>query len=236
MPEGRKRARDGDALGGGNDLTDALAEATATIRTLKRRIVVLENEQESMKALFVQERNAANECRLGLERTIVAAQARANDLACAVNLVVNTSVHEMRDDFACKDEAFSILQSHTPEELLSTDNWMSLGDWNAKRSQTLSSVLRRVMEQAVDHTGVKADSLETRMTNMLAIALAAVYCGASAAASFPWGKLMSLFVKARTASRVVGLLVSKLVPGALDPSTLTRWYDKLAEKSAETKL
>ena len=236
MPEGRKRARDGDALGGGNNLTDALAEATATIRTLKRRIVVLENEQESMKALFVQERNAANECRLGLERTIVAAQARANDLACAVNLVVNTSVHEMRDDFACKDEAFSILQSHTPEELLSTDNWMSLGDWNAKRSQTLSSVLRRVMEQAVDHTGVKADSLETRMTNMLAIALAAVYCGASAAASFPWGKLMSLFVKARTASRVVGLLVSKLIPGALDPSTLTRWYGKLAEKSAETKV
>ena len=69
MPDGRKRARDGDALGGGNDLIDALAEATATIRTLKRRIVVLENEQESMKALFVQERNAANECRVGRRKT-----------------------------------------------------------------------------------------------------------------------------------------------------------------------
>ena len=46
MPEGRKRAHDGDALGGVNDLIDALAEATASTRTLKRRIVVLESEQQ----------------------------------------------------------------------------------------------------------------------------------------------------------------------------------------------
>jgi hypothetical protein len=94
MPEGRKRAHDGDALGGGNDLIDALAEATASTRTLKRRIVVLESEQELIQALFLKERDAANESRLALERANAALQACAMDLGCAVNMVVNTSVHE----------------------------------------------------------------------------------------------------------------------------------------------
>lgn len=41
---------------------------------------------------------------------------RAVDSACAVNMVVKSIVHEMRDDLACKDEEGQILQSQTLEE------------------------------------------------------------------------------------------------------------------------
>jgi len=141
----------------------------------------------------------------------------------AFRVVGDALVREAKEDIKSNKGRYSILSSKNSKSgtVFDVEEW-KIDDWLENRPSNLVALLRRVVDETTEYKPEDEESNELRKLRMLSTAIACLYCGSNANASFEYGRRLSFSIKARTGSKFVVNLLAKVFPGAMYNSRIDR--------------
>ena len=145
-----------------------------------------------------------------------------------VELAIRIILREMNEDISKTSVRHAIIDRSTDDMSEVADMLTDVDGWVGARPQTLVRIITSLMERLIAHPKVNEERMVKRRKLNTALAIAAIYKGAHDHASFGFGKVVGLFVAAKTQSRRAVRLVSSVIPGAFSPSGLKRKFSEMS--------
>jgi hypothetical protein len=190
------------------------------------RDAVSENEKLRMQLRRSMESHERDRVKLAAARTELARlhaelaelKQTALDGVDVIELAIRVILREMNEDIRRTSVPHAIIDRSSDDMSGVADVLTDVDGWLGARPKTLVRIITSLMERLIAHPNVNDEKMVKRRKLNTALAIAAIYKGAHDHASFGFGKVVGLFVAAKTQSWRAVRLVSSVIPGAFSPS------------------